>query len=110
MGVVAELGPGHRETLAALVTERGVPVVPLDSGWVDKGISLGSGEVATLKAPRVGGRLAGAAGWMGLSKEMGALVAGLSIAALMALIRAVAAIAAAHDLEVLAVHGVQLLG
>ena len=50
---VAELGPGHREKLAALVAERGVPVVPLDSGWVDKGISLGSGEVATLKAPRV---------------------------------------------------------
>jgi hypothetical protein len=50
---VAELGPGHRERLAALVAERAVPVVPLDSGWVDKGISLGSGEVATLKAPRV---------------------------------------------------------
>jgi hypothetical protein len=50
---VAELGAGHREKLAALVAERGVPVVPLDSGWVDKGISLGSGDVATLKVPRV---------------------------------------------------------
>ena len=31
----------------------GVQVVALDSGWVDRGISLGSGDVATLKAPRV---------------------------------------------------------
>jgi hypothetical protein len=50
---VAELGPGHRETLAALAAGRGVPLVPLDSGWVDRGISLGSSEVATLKAPRI---------------------------------------------------------
>jgi hypothetical protein len=50
---VAELGSGQREQLAAIVARYGVPVVPLDSGWVDRGISLGSGDVATLKAPRV---------------------------------------------------------
>jgi hypothetical protein len=49
----AELGPGHRERLAAVVAQRGVPTVPLDSGWVDGGISLGSNDVVTLKAPRV---------------------------------------------------------
>ena len=50
---VAELGSGQREQLAAVVARYGVPVVALDSGWVDRGISLGSGDVATLKAPRV---------------------------------------------------------
>jgi hypothetical protein len=50
---VAELAAGQRETLAAVVARHGVPVVPLDSGWVDKGISLGSGDVVALKAPRI---------------------------------------------------------
>jgi hypothetical protein len=50
---VAELGAGQRETLAAIVGRHGVSVVALDSGWVDRGVSLGSGDVATLKAPRV---------------------------------------------------------
>ncbi len=31
----------------------GVPVVALDSGWVDRGVSLGSGDVAALKVPRI---------------------------------------------------------
>ena len=50
---VAELGAGQRETLAAVVARHGIAPVALDSGWVDKGISLGSGDVATLKTPRV---------------------------------------------------------
>jgi hypothetical protein len=50
---VAELGAGHREALAAIVARHALQVVPLDSGWVDRGISLGSGDVAALKAPRV---------------------------------------------------------
>jgi hypothetical protein len=50
---VAELASGQREQLGAIVARHGVPVVALDSGWVDRGISLGSGDVATLKTPRV---------------------------------------------------------
>jgi hypothetical protein len=50
---VAELAAGQREQLGAIAARHGVPVVPLDSGWVDRGISLGSGDVATLKTPRV---------------------------------------------------------
>ena len=50
---VAELTPAHRERLAAVVARHGLQVVPLDSGWVDRGISLGSGDVAALKSPRV---------------------------------------------------------
>ncbi len=50
---VAELGAGHREALAAIVGRHGLPVVALDSGWVDRGISLGSADVNALKIPRV---------------------------------------------------------
>ena len=49
----AELGEGQRETLARIVGRHGVPVVALDSGWVDRGVSLGSGDVTALKVPRV---------------------------------------------------------
>jgi hypothetical protein len=31
----------------------GVEVIPTDTGWVEEGMSLGSGQVAHLKAPRV---------------------------------------------------------
>ena len=42
------------EKFGALVAAApGVEVVPIDTGWVDQGPSLGSGEVVTLKAPRV---------------------------------------------------------
>jgi hypothetical protein len=41
------------ETLGRLARSHGAEVVPLDTGWVDSGISLGSGEVVPLKAPRV---------------------------------------------------------
>ena len=49
----AELSDRHRETLASVISRHGVPVVALDSGWVDRGMSLGSGEVAALKVPRI---------------------------------------------------------
>ncbi len=40
-------------TLSRLVTEHRAEVVPVDSAFVDAGISLGSNEVVPLKAPRV---------------------------------------------------------
>lgn len=40
-------------TLSRLASETGAEVVPLDSGWVDEGISLGSDEVVPLKSPRI---------------------------------------------------------
>jgi hypothetical protein len=39
--------------LGAIVARCGVEAVPVDSGYVDKGISLGSDEVVPLKSPRV---------------------------------------------------------
>ena len=50
---VAELGEGHREALTTIAASHHVNLVPLDSGWVDKGISLGSGDVTALKVPRI---------------------------------------------------------
>jgi len=50
---VAENGADLRERLAPILSRHGVEAVPVDSGWVDEGISLGSNEVAFLKAPRV---------------------------------------------------------
>jgi Zinc carboxypeptidase len=41
------------DTLAHLAAGSGAEVVPLNSGWVDKGISLGSDEVVPLKPPRI---------------------------------------------------------
>lgn len=38
---------------AAAGRQPGVEVIPTDSGWVDDGISLGSGQVAHLKPPKV---------------------------------------------------------
>jgi len=39
--------------LGAIVARHGAEAVPIDSSWVDEGISLGSNRVVTLKAPRV---------------------------------------------------------
>jgi Zinc carboxypeptidase len=39
--------------LGAIAAKHGVEVVPIDSAFVDSGISLGSGDVAPLKLPRV---------------------------------------------------------
>jgi hypothetical protein len=49
----ADNAPGARETLGAILGRRGLAAVAVDSGWVDEGISLGSSEGASLKAPRV---------------------------------------------------------
>ncbi len=39
--------------VAALATKHGAEIVPIDTTYVDSGISLGSNDVAFLKAPRV---------------------------------------------------------
>jgi hypothetical protein len=39
--------------LAALAARHGAEIVPIDSTWVDDGTSLGSNDVAMLKAPRI---------------------------------------------------------
>jgi hypothetical protein len=50
---VAGNPPTLADTLGRLARNHGAEVVALDTGWVDSGISLGSGEVVPLKAPRV---------------------------------------------------------
>jgi Zinc carboxypeptidase len=45
--------PDLRERLARVAAAHGLDVVPIDTGWVDAGVSLGSGTVRLLKAPRV---------------------------------------------------------
>lgn len=50
---VASNPPTLAETLGRLAQTHGAEVVALDTGWVDSGISLGSGEVVPLKAPRI---------------------------------------------------------
>ncbi len=49
----AENGPTLHESLTALATAHGAEVVPIDSSYVESGISLGSNEAAFLEAPRV---------------------------------------------------------
>ncbi|HEX6162177.1 MAG TPA: M14 family zinc carboxypeptidase [Vicinamibacterales bacterium] len=39
--------------LSALVVKHGAELVPIDSTWVDDGTSLGSNDVAALKAPKI---------------------------------------------------------
>ena len=41
------------EDLGRLAARHGLEVVPVDSGWVEEGISLGSNEVRALKSPAV---------------------------------------------------------
>jgi hypothetical protein len=50
---VPELDGEARTHFAELVQRHRVEPVPLDSGWVDEGPSLGSGTIAALKAPRI---------------------------------------------------------
>ena len=46
--------PGNlAATLGRIAAAHGAEVVPLNSGWVDSGISLGSNQVVPLKAPRI---------------------------------------------------------
>ncbi len=49
----AEHGADLPAALGAIAGRWGAEVVPLDSTWVDEGMSLGSGEAARLKTPRV---------------------------------------------------------
>jgi len=49
----AENGADLMATLSRLATEHGADVVPVDSAFVEAGISLGSNDVVPLKAPRV---------------------------------------------------------
>ncbi len=49
----AEHGPDLPATLGAIAARWGADVVPLDSTWVDEGMSLGSSDAALLKTPRV---------------------------------------------------------
>jgi Zinc carboxypeptidase len=49
----AENNPDFAASLAAIAARHGAEVVPIDSAFVEGGISLGSGNVQALKAPRV---------------------------------------------------------
>jgi hypothetical protein len=49
----AENGANLHQTLTALAAAHGAEVVPIDTTYVESGISLGSNETAFLKAPRV---------------------------------------------------------
>jgi hypothetical protein len=50
---VPDNGPDLRQRLGRIAGRHGVEVVPADSGWVDAGISLGSGRIAALRSPRI---------------------------------------------------------
>ena len=45
--------PDLRERLGRIAAAHGAEVVPVDTGWVDEGASLGSGRTAALRAARV---------------------------------------------------------
>ena len=49
----SENPPDLAAKLSALVTKHGAELVPIDSTWVEDGTSLGSNDVAALKAPKV---------------------------------------------------------
>jgi hypothetical protein len=48
-----ENGADLRQTLGAIAARHGLDVVPLDSAWVDEGLSLGSNTVRMLRLPHV---------------------------------------------------------
>lgn len=50
---VAENPADLHQRLRDIAAKSGAEVVPLDSSWVDKGMSLGSNEVSILKTPKV---------------------------------------------------------
>jgi hypothetical protein len=50
---VAENGADVAHVLAEVASRHGIEVVSLDTGWVEDGISLGSSELRSLRAPRV---------------------------------------------------------
>jgi hypothetical protein len=49
----AENPPGARETLGGITARQRAAAFAVDSGYVEEGVSLGSGRVRTLKAPHV---------------------------------------------------------
>jgi len=50
---VPDNSPDQLARLGDIVARHGVEVVPLDSTWVDDGMSLGSNDAAVIKTPRV---------------------------------------------------------
>jgi len=50
---VSDNGADLAATLGEIAARQGAEVVAIDSGWVDDGISLGSGRMRPLSAPRV---------------------------------------------------------
>lgn len=50
---VSDNGPDLATRLGELAARHGAEVVPIDTGWVDDGISLGSGRMRALRAPKV---------------------------------------------------------
>ena len=50
---IGDNGPDLAAKLGAIVSRHGAEAVPIDTSWVDEGISLGSNRVVSLKAPRV---------------------------------------------------------
>jgi len=50
---VPDNSPGQLARLGDIVARHGVEVVPLDSTWVDDGMSLGSNDAAVIKTPKV---------------------------------------------------------
>lgn len=50
---VSDNGPELTARLGELAARHGAEVVPIDSGWVDDGISLGSSRMRALRAPKV---------------------------------------------------------
>ncbi len=53
---LSDNGPNAAATLGPIVRRHRAEVVPIDESWTDAGISLGSSQVVTLKAPRVAWR------------------------------------------------------
>ena len=50
---LADIPQSNAATLAQIAQRHGAELVPITETWTDAGISLGSGRVASLKAPRV---------------------------------------------------------
>ena len=65
---LSDNGPSLAATLGPIVSRHRAEIVPIDESWTDAGISLGSSQVVSLKAPRVAMAWdspvqAGSAGW-----------------------------------------------
>ena len=86
---VSENGPAARETLQRLVQAHHAAAVPVDTGYVEEGVSLGSERVHRLKRPRVllawdrptSSQSAGWARWV-LERRFGQPVSAVRVSAL----------------------------